>query len=52
MKGRHEEKVRANEIELQNAKTSVAEAEAYTDMVPKEEYNKEIERGNMKIQLT
>ena len=37
MKDMQKEKVRENEIELENAKTKVAEAESYTEMVTKEE---------------
>ena len=35
MKDIYEEKVRANEIELENAKIAVAEADAYKEMVLK-----------------
>ena len=36
VKDRHDEKVRENEIELENAKTTVYEAEACIEMVTKE----------------
>ena len=52
MKDRYEEIVRANEIELENTKIIVADAEACTEMMTKKEHNKEIERENMKIKLT
>ena len=52
VKDGHEEKVRANEIELENATITVDEADGCTKMVTKEEHNKEIERENMEIELT
>ena len=52
VKDRHKEKVKTNEIELENAKIIVAEAEACTEMVTKDEFNKEIDQENMKIELT
>ena len=36
MKDRYEENLRANEIELENAKITVAKAESYTEMATKE----------------
>ena len=44
MKDRHEEKLKANEIDPENAKITVAETESCTEMATKEEHNKEIER--------
>ena len=52
VKDRHEEKVKISEIDLENAKITAAEAEAYTEMVTKDDFNKEIDQENMKIELT
>ena len=49
MKDRCEEKVRANENELENSKTTVAESEACTEIVTKEECNKEAEQEKYEI---
>ena len=43
IKDGHNEKVRENDIELEQAKITVAEAEARTKMVKKEEHDKAIE---------
>ena len=44
MKASYEEKLEWNEIELEKCKISVAETEANTAMLMKDEHKKEIER--------
>ena len=51
MKYEYEETARENEIDLEKANTTVAEAEIYTEMVKKKEHSKELEQKNTNIRL-
>ena len=44
MKHEHEETARETETELEKANAKVSEEEVYTEMVKKEDCNKELER--------
>ena len=48
MEALHEKKVQLKEIEIERLETTEAKAEAYAEMVMKDEHNKEIEREKYK----
>ena len=51
VKDRHDEKVRENNVELEQVKTTVAEEEACTEMVNKEECDKATEKEKCKNRI-